>query len=106
MPPTSAGFEANFFRMKGFLGRALKIAGRAVRRRCPNCGAPGIFAGWFRTLPSCPKCGLALERKEEGYRVGAYMFNMAMAEAVFAVGFVLVLVLTWPTPPWRWLTWV
>jgi len=106
MPAIGAGFESSFPPVKGFWGRALVIAGRALRRRCPNCGSAGIFTSWFRTLPSCPSCGLALERKEEGYRVGAYMFNMALAEGVFAAGFVLVLLLTWPNPPWRWLTWV
>lgn len=52
----------------------------------------------------CPACGLALERAEPGYRVGAYMFNIAMAECVFVVLLVGVLLLTWPAPPWGWLT--
>lgn len=83
--------------------RALQVTWRAVRRRCPNCGSPGIFATWFRLAPRCPRCGLALER-EEGYRVGAYMFNIAMAELVFVAILVSVLYLTWPSPPWDWLT--
>lgn len=49
----------------------------------------------------CPSCGLALERGEEGYQVGSYMFNIIAAELVFAAIFVGVLLLTWPTPPWN-----
>ena len=53
----------------------------------------------------CPSCGLHLERGEQGYLVGAYMFNIVAAELVFAGLFVAVLALTWPDPPWRLLTW-
>jgi uncharacterized protein (DUF983 family) len=50
--------------------------------------------------PRCPVCGLRLERGEEGYQVGAYMFNIVAAELVFAVIFLGVLIATWPSPPW------
>ncbi|HJP58193.1 MAG TPA: DUF983 domain-containing protein [Gemmatimonadales bacterium] len=73
---------------------------RALRRRCPNCGTAGIFRGWFRMRPVCPSCGLVLEREEQGYVVGSYMFNIIAAELLFAAVFVAALVLTWPTPPW------
>ena len=56
-------------------------------------------------VPACPSCGLALERKEEGYIVGAYMFNIIAAELVFAAVFITVLALLWPDPPWELLTW-
>jgi uncharacterized protein (DUF983 family) len=49
----------------------------------------------------CPVCGLKLERGEEGYQVGSYMFNIVAAELVFAAAFVGAVVLTWPTPPWK-----
>lgn len=57
-------------------------------------------------VAACPTCGLQLERNEEGYTVGAYMFNIALAEAAFVVVFVGVLILTWPNPPWQLLTWI
>ena len=79
---------------------------RAVRRRCPNCGSTGLFRSWLHMAPVCPACGLALERKEEGYVVGAYMFNIIAAELAFAGIFVLTLILLWPDPPWTLLTWV
>ncbi len=51
-------------------------------------------------LPQCPACGLRLERGEDGYQVGSYMFNIIAAELLFVAVFLLVLVLTWPAPPW------
>ena len=48
----------------------------------------------------CPVCRIRLHRGEEGYQVGAYMFNIVAAELIFAAIFLGVLVYTWPTPPW------
>jgi hypothetical protein len=48
----------------------------------------------------CPGCGLSLERGEEGYQVGSYMFNIIAAELAFAAVFIAVMVATWPAPPW------
>lgn len=87
-----------------FIPRALQIAWRASQLCCPNCGGGRLFRGWFRMVPNCPTCGLALERHEEGYQVGAYMFNMIAAELVFAALLVGALAITWPTPPWQWIT--
>jgi ABC-type branched-subunit amino acid transport system permease subunit len=53
----------------------------------------------------CPVCGLRFHRGEEGYAVGAYMFNMIASELVFAAGFIVIIVATWPSPPWEGLTW-
>lgn len=86
-------------------GEVVRMVWRALRRRCPNCGGGGLFRSWVHMAPACPTCGLALERKEEGYVVGAYMFNIIVAELVFAAVFVAVLVLLWPDPPWEILTW-
>jgi hypothetical protein len=55
--------------------------------------------------PYCPVCGLPLERGEHGYQVGAYMFNIVASELIFACFFLVVLVSTWPSPPWRLLEW-
>ena len=83
------------------LSRTLALFGRALLRRCPNCGGRPIFDGWFRMRDRCPRCGLELDRGEEGYQVGAYMFNIVAAELIFAALFVGVLVATWPDPPWN-----
>jgi hypothetical protein len=48
----------------------------------------------------CPVCALRLERGEQGYQVGSYMFNIVLSELLFAAVFVAVVVATWPSPPW------
>jgi uncharacterized protein (DUF983 family) len=79
---------------------ALRRFGRAFLVRCPNCGSGGILASWFRVRDRCPRCGLRLERGEHDHFLGAMMFNIVLAEAVFIMGFVTVLLATWPSPPW------
>lgn len=41
-----------------------------------------------------------MERGEQGYQVGSYMFNIVAAELIFAAIFIGVLLATWPDPPW------
>jgi uncharacterized protein (DUF983 family) len=52
---------------------------RALGRRCPYCGSPGIFEGYFALREHCPRCGVRFER-EEGYFLGAYALNLIVAE--------------------------
>jgi len=80
--------------------RVLQLFWRAVRLKCPNCGGGPLFHSWLKPRTRCPSCGLPLERGEEGYQVGSYMFNIIAAELIFAALFVGIVVLTWPTPPW------
>lgn len=73
---------------------------RALRLRCPACGGARVFDGWFRMKDRCPACGIRLERGEQGYVVGAYMFNIVAAELIFAAIFLAWVIVTWPDPPW------
>jgi hypothetical protein len=41
-----------------------------------------------------------LERGERDYFVGAMMFNLALAELIFTVGFVSIVVASWPRVSW------
>ena len=77
---------------------------RAVRRRCPRCGAPGVWSTFLRTRPACPSCGLRFDRGESDYFYGAYLLNFVAAELVPVIVFVVSLILTWPSPPWNLLT--
>lgn len=79
---------------------ALSMLLRSLRLRCPACGGGPVLLSWFRLSPSCPRCGLRLERGEEGYWVGSYMFNIVASELLFAGLATAVVVATWPTPPW------
>ncbi len=73
---------------------------RAIRRRCPNCGCKNVFESYFRLKLRCPQCGMLLERGEGDYFLGAYVLNLIGIEFILATGFVVVMVATWPTPPW------
>lgn len=78
---------------------------RALRLRCPNCGGGPLFSSWLRMVDRCPQCGLRTGRGEEGYVVGAYMFNIIAAELIWGALFLALLWRTWPEPPWELLTW-
>jgi uncharacterized protein (DUF983 family) len=69
--------------------RVRRVAGRALRLRCPRCGRSPLYAGWFRMHERCAACGLRYER-EQGYFVGAIYVNYAFT-VVVAAGTVLVL---------------
>lgn len=79
---------------------AVTLFGRALRRRCPNCGGRPIFSRWIHMADRCPSCGLVLSRKESGYSLGGFWLNMLFAEGVTVALLVITLVRTWPDPPW------
>ena len=81
--------------------RAIVRFTRALARRCPNCAGGPVITRWIHTVPACPRCGLRLDRGEPDYFLGAIVFNMAFAEGLLALGIVVVLLWTWPNPPWN-----
>lgn len=85
--------------MSTALSRIFRLFWRAARLRCPNCGGGPLFHSWLKPRSRCPSCGLPLDRGEEGYQVGSYMFNIIAAELIFAAVFVGLIVATWPSPP-------
>lgn len=81
------------------------LFGRALLLRCPACGQAGVFAGVYTLEKTCPGCGLLLQREGDGYELGSMVVNLLVAELVWAVTFVGILLWTWPTPPWTLLQW-
>lgn len=79
--------------------RFLTVLARGFRRRCPRCGAGGLFDGWFELKPNCPSCGLATERGE-GFWLGGMAINLGITEAIFGAFLVASIAATWPDPPW------
>ncbi len=77
-----------------------RLLARGMRRRCPRCGAGGLFPSLLTIHDPCPRCGLVFER-EEGYWLGAMIMAFVIIESVFAVAFVATMVLTWPDVPWN-----
>jgi uncharacterized protein (DUF983 family) len=74
-------------------GRLAVLLGRALRRRGPYCGNPGIFRGWFELRDHCPGCGVSFDR-EEGYFLGAMAINLIVAEGLTVAVVVLLMVFT------------
>lgn len=75
-----------------------EVVWRAIRLRCPRCGATALYASWFRMHDHCTRCGLVYER-EQGYFVGAIYVNYAMTIAL-ALGTPLLLDWTVGVPLW------
>ena len=67
-------------------------------KRCARCGSGHLFKRWFTMVDDCPRCGLHFER-EAGYWVGALAINIIIVGGLFAVAFVVALVLTAPDIP-------
>ncbi|MGH8914251.1 MAG: DUF983 domain-containing protein, partial [Acidimicrobiia bacterium] len=76
----------------------LAMLGRALRRRCPRCGA-GAFSSFYNLHEFCPGCGLRFER-EQGYWVGALIINTTVTFGFFIVLFVGGMIVFWPDVPW------
>ena len=68
--------------------RLARALGRAMRLRCPRCGATPLFRGWFRMADACALCGLKYERAQ-GYFVGAIYINYAVTTVIAIGGFFL-----------------
>jgi uncharacterized protein (DUF983 family) len=79
---------------------------RAVRVRCPHCGAGGVLEHWLRLRPHCPSCLLCLDRGERDHFIGAYMLNLVLALTIAAVFLLGAVALTWPDVPWRVMGWL
>lgn len=84
----------------------VKMIRRALMLRCPHCGSSGILADWFHLKQNCPRCKLDMHREEGDYFLGAYMIMLIAVEGLFAAGFLIVLLVTWPEPPWDAIQWV
>jgi len=82
------------------LGRALLLAARALRLRCPHCGRGAVLGTWGVVRTRCANCGFRFERSDDSYFSGAMFFNLAIAEFLFAVAFLLAIVMLWPNVPW------
>lgn len=78
---------------------------RALRLRCPACGARGVLASWLRLAERCPHCAFRPDRGEPDHFLGGYVVNLGIAEAVAAILWVVLLTVTWPDPSWVLMQW-
>ena len=61
-----------------------RILRRGLTKRCPVCGSGHLFEGWFQMKERCPGCDYTFER-EEGFFLGAYTINLAIAEGLLLI---------------------
>jgi uncharacterized protein (DUF983 family) len=76
----------------------LTTMARGFTRRCPRCGSGKLFRHYLSMVPDCPRCGLHFER-EQGYWAGALAINIMSIGALFAVTFLVAMILTVPDVP-------
>lgn len=71
---------------------------RGATKRCPACGAGGLFRAWWHMEERCPGCGMRFER-EEGFFLGVYFFNVVITQGALMAYIGSVFALTLPDPP-------
>lgn len=92
------------------IGRSALLVSRALRLRCPHCGGAPVIAAWRVGRPwgavreRCAACGFRFERSDDRYFAAAMLINLISAELLFAFGFLVAILLTWPEVPWDALT--
>jgi uncharacterized protein (DUF983 family) len=61
--------------------------GRALRKRCPQCGQGKLFLGYARLAAGCNSCKL-IYRREQGSMTGSMYLTAVVTEvvAVFMIG--------------------
>jgi uncharacterized protein (DUF983 family) len=82
------------------LTNALRLLGRALRLRCPNCGKSPVLKSWGTVHQRCATCHFRFERSSDSYFTGAMFFNLIIAEFLFFVIFGATLILSWPNVDW------
>src|ERR1051325_8475317 len=102
--PTAPGADPAEFAAPPPLPGARTLLARALRLRCPVCGGRPVLLGSFTVAPSCPCCGLHMDRDEPGFWIGSYTVNLFVTEGVFAAALGAGMWLTWPGVPWTVLT--
>jgi uncharacterized protein (DUF983 family) len=75
-----------------------RMLGRGATKRCARCGSGHLFHRYFTMVDDCPGCGLHFER-EQGYWAGALAINIMSVGAVFAITFLVAMILTVPDVP-------
>ena len=78
------------------------MVGRALRLRCPVCGAGGLFGPRRRPLLGLPErcsgCGLAFAR-ESGHWTGSWGLNVIVSFTLLFVVLIAGIALTYPEGP-------
>jgi uncharacterized protein (DUF983 family) len=83
------------------VAQALRILGRTLRLRCPNCGRGWILAGFNAVRERCAGCGFRFCRSDDDYFSGAMFFGMLIGETLAVLAILAMVLITSPNVPWR-----
>ena len=61
-----------------------RMLARGIVKHCPRCGQGHLFRRWFRMIDKCPRCDYLYDR-EEGFWLGAFVVNFAVAEGSLGI---------------------
>jgi uncharacterized protein (DUF983 family) len=73
-----------------------RLLARGLARRCPVCGASGLFRRWFTLRERCPRCNFALEQRIEGHWLGSLGMNTIVSFGVLFVTMVVGVAIAYP----------
>ncbi len=71
-----------------------RLLWRGLLRRCPLCGASGVFQSWFEVRERCPRCHYPI-RREEGHWIGAVGINTIVTLGSLLLTLLFGFALTW-----------
>ncbi|MEO8336380.1 MAG: DUF983 domain-containing protein [bacterium] len=84
-------------------GRALLLASRAIRLKCPNCGKGRVLSGFNSVHHHCSACGFRFCRSDDDYFSGAMFFGMMIGETLAVLTIGAAIWITYPNIPWDFL---
>jgi uncharacterized protein (DUF983 family) len=73
-----------------------RLLARGLARRCPVCGASGLFRRWFVLQERCPRCNFRLEQRIEGHWLGSLGINTIVSFGALAVTMAVGLAIAYP----------
>jgi uncharacterized protein (DUF983 family) len=84
-------------------GRAVLLASRALRLRCPHCGEGRVLKGFNAVQDHCSACGFRFTRSDDNYFSGAMFFGMMIGETLAVLVIGAAIWITYPNIPWNFL---
>ena len=104
MPPDEMNTHTAGLELPSF-GRTLRLLGRGLRLRCPNCGKGPVLENWFRARTRCGTCGIRMERGEHDYFAGSMLLNFCLTGVLLLLGLAIFIIAQSPDIPWDALEW-
>src|ERR1700712_3495704 len=82
------------------MSRALLVASRAARLRCPNCGKGRVLKGFNEVHDRCTSCNFRYARSDDDYFSGAMFFGLMIGETLAVLVIGAFIWISYPNVPW------